>query len=64
MWNISPNASGHIEDASLKSVDININNWFGGADHNVSEEFAADRRHDLRVQSVCVATGLLGETFS
>ena len=48
--NVSPNARGHIEDVSLKFVDININNWFGGADHDVSEDFAADRRHGLRVQ--------------
>ena len=47
---VSPNARGHIEDVSFKFVDININNWFGGADHNVSEDFAADRRHGLRVQ--------------
>ena len=47
---ISLNARGHIEDVSLKFIDININNWFGGADHDVSEEFAADRRHGLRVQ--------------
>ena len=48
--NVSPNARGHIEDVSLKFVDININNWFGGADHDVSEDFAADGRHGLRVQ--------------
>ena len=49
---ISLNARGHIEDVSLKFIDININNWFGGADNDdgAREDFAADRRHGLRVQ--------------
>ena len=47
--NVSPNARGHIEDASLKIGDININNWFEGADHDVSEDFTADHRHGLRL---------------
>ena len=29
---------------------IPVNNWFGGADHDVSEDFVADRRHDLRIR--------------
>ena len=35
---------------TLKIVDININNWFGGAEHNISENFAANRRHGLHTQ--------------
>ena len=34
-----PTGRGNIEDASLKIVDINIDNWFGGANHDVSEDF-------------------------
>ena len=46
----SSNSRGHVKDASLKSSDLNINNWFGGADNGVGEEFTADHRHGLRVQ--------------
>ena len=44
-----PNACGHLEDASLKIVDININNWLGGAENDVYENFVADRYHGLRI---------------
>ena len=48
----SPNGRRHIEDAGLKNWHYTINNWFGGAEHDISEDFAVDRRHGLRVQSL------------
>ena len=60
--NISLNARGHIEDVSLEFIDVNVNKWFGGADHDVSEEFVADRRHGLRVQRLRWVAFYLGTT--
>ena len=45
------------------SKDINIDNWFGGADHGKSEDFAVNRCHGLRVH-VLRRVPFLSETTS